>query len=292
MGKEEDPKGIYRSIYSSIWDDPDFLRLTKDEKLIFLNLRTSPLSNMPCVFPYYIDAIEKQTGVSRKGILKAINTLSDTLWITVEDGLCWIRNGLKYDPNISLNNPKHREAIRKIILSLPKFKLVFDFCEYYKIDIPYPIPYQIPYRPAYANQDTDTDTDTEPDTEPEQDSAVESLSPTSLVKVWNQKKPDCLPRVVLPLNPNRNKKALSAIKTRPQKEFWETLIVSMSVTPFLLGANDRGWKADFDFILDKYDKIFEGKYKNQTKVNPKTIQNIQVVNSWRKSKESEMANGE
>jgi hypothetical protein len=40
-------------------------------------------------------------------------------------------------------------------------------------------------------------------------------------------------------------------------------------TPFLIGKNDRGWKADFDFIIkpDNTAKIIEGKYHSEEPKN-------------------------
>ena len=116
---------------------------------------------------------------------------------------------------------------------------------------------------------------------------IEKLSPPSLANFWNELKPNVLPKVFLPLNPKRTDKAKLAIKVRPDPEYWKALIQSISTTPFLLGSNDRGWKADFDFILEKYDKVYEGKYKSQTKVNPKTIQNIQTVHNWLEKEKNE-----
>jgi hypothetical protein len=54
------------------------------------------------------------------------------------------------------------------------------------------------------------------------------------------------------------------------KEFTEDEIKQIfnlaNSSEFLTGQNDRGWKADFDFILrtDKATAILEGKYSNKT----------------------------
>ena len=171
MDKGSDGRGIYRAIYTNLWDDPDFRALPVEAKFVFLNIRTSPLSNMPCIFPFYVEPIEKQTGLSKKRIKKALDTLCHGQWIAIQDGILWVKNGLKYDPNISLRNPKHLEAIKKILLGLPKSKLIKDFCSYYGIDIPYDIPNREGM--AYPMPITDTDTDTDTDTEPESESENE-----------------------------------------------------------------------------------------------------------------------
>lgn len=46
-----------------------------------------------------------------------------------------------------------------------------------------------------------------------------------------------------------------------------------NTVPFLIGKNERGWKADFDFLVkpDKATAILEGKYGNSIKTQDKTI---------------------
>jgi len=163
VDKGSDGRGIYRAIYTNLWDDPDFRSLPIEAKFVFLNLRTSPLSNMPGIFIFYLEPIAKQTGFTKNRIKRALEVLCRGQWIVIEDGILWVKNALKYDPNISLRNPKHVEAIKKILLGLPKSKLVKDFCIYYGIDLPYAIPNREGMAYRMPITDTDTDTDTEPD---------------------------------------------------------------------------------------------------------------------------------
>ncbi len=143
--KKRDDRGVYRAIYRALWEDPDFQKLPPDAKLVFFNLRTGSLSNIPCLYRLYFEAIEEQTGLPRNRIQKALDTLCDTLWISIQDRIVWVKNALKYDPQFYLNNPKHIKAIQNILAGLPKSKIVIDFCTYYKLEIPYQIPNGIGY---------------------------------------------------------------------------------------------------------------------------------------------------
>ena len=156
VDKGLDGRGIYRSIYVSIWNDPDFKQLSPETKLILLNLRTSPLSNLAVIYPYYIEAIERQTGLTQDLIQPALDTLCNTHWIAIEEGIVWVKHGLRYDPNIVLHNEKHKKAIINTILGLPKLQIVRDFIDFYKLDIPYPIPPTIPYNIPYDIHKKDT----------------------------------------------------------------------------------------------------------------------------------------
>ena len=67
---------------------------------------------------------------------------------------------------------------------------------------------------------------------------------------------------------NAKRKALirSIWKDNPDTAFFVDLFTKVSKIPFLIGENDKGWMADFDFILrpDKVTKITEGSYKSSS----------------------------
>jgi hypothetical protein len=43
---------------------------------------------------------------------------------------------------------------------------------------------------------------------------------------------------------------------------WSNVLSKVEASQFLRGENDRGWRADFDFVLSEanFTKITEGKY--------------------------------
>ena len=151
IDKGLDGRGIYRSIYVALWDDPDFRKFSADEKLIFLNLRTSPLTNLAAVYSFYIEGIERQTGLARDVIFKGLKGLCDKGWIQIEDGVIWIVKGLRFDPGISLESPNHLIAIKKTLLGLPRLQIIRDFLDYYQINMPYPIPSRKPLSQPLSN---------------------------------------------------------------------------------------------------------------------------------------------
>jgi hypothetical protein len=89
----------------------------------------------------------------------------------------------------------------------------------------------------------------------------------SLTDLWNE---NCggLPKVVR-LSAEREKKCKALLKEFSEKKFWEDLISDMSKTPFLNGKNERGWRADFDFLLQpkSFNRLIEGYYKQHNKTN-------------------------
>lgn len=70
------------------------------------------------------------------------------------------------------------------------------------------------------------------------------------------------------------KPRLSAINARLAEcgglEGWRVALGKARASPFLCGDNDRGWRADFDFLTkaQKFTQLMEGKYDRPDRSNP------------------------
>ena len=91
----------------------------------------------------------------------------------------------------------------------------------------------------------------------------EPLTPDDLVETWN----DMAPRFGLPvvkgrLSEARRRQARARLRDHPDPEDWKAAFRCIASTPFLQGDNDRGWRADFDFLLQpkSFTKLIEGSY--------------------------------
>lgn len=127
-------KGTYRSIYSSIWDDPEFQSFDPITQLVFLCLRTWRDCNFPAIYVMYRSQVyERMPNVPAIAIDAAIDALASSGWIRYERPVLWIVKGLKNEPAFSLNNQKQVIGISKIIHSLPSLQIVKDFASMYGI---------------------------------------------------------------------------------------------------------------------------------------------------------------
>lgn len=112
---------------------------------------------------------------------------------------------------------------------------------------------------------TAPDTDTETDTENNIDTSPDGEPPLSVLEVveaWNELADDCdLPKVGK-LTDSRKRRLQARIRQYPEVESWRAAFGTIRRSPFLQGNNARGWKADFDFLLqDKsFTKLVEGSY--------------------------------
>lgn len=81
-----------------------------------------------------------------------------------------------------------------------------------------------------------------------------------LVQIWND---GCggLPQV-RELSTARRKKANALGARYPNPEDWQEVMKRIRSSPFLTGQSDRGWKANFDWLLrpETVTKILEGQY--------------------------------
>jgi hypothetical protein len=88
------------------------------------------------------------------------------------------------------------------------------------------------------------------------------LNPEKLAVLWNQTAPPILPKVNLPLKrkPKELEKIRGSLKLNPDREWWGRVFGMVGQSPFLLGQNDRQWKASFDFVVNSAELILDGKY--------------------------------
>lgn len=87
-------------------------------------------------------------------------------------------------------------------------------------------------------------------------------NPKALFDLWNELKGP-LPEA-REFNEKRRVNAKVRLSERPLEE-WAEIIQRLTQSDFATGTNNRGWVADFDFILQKgvATKILEGKYDNR-----------------------------
>ena len=134
-------KGSYRSVYSAIWDDPEFQSFKPITQLVFFALRTAKDCNFPCLFVFYPSILhERLPNVPSKGIEEGIGELIGSGWIQYERPVLWVVKGFKNDPHRVPHNSKQIQGLVSILKTLPKLKIVESFAEYYEIPFKYDAP--------------------------------------------------------------------------------------------------------------------------------------------------------
>ena len=87
------------------------------------------------------------------------------------------------------------------------------------------------------------------------------FGPEALVELWNAAAPPECPRVQR-LSAKRRTRARQRLAEEPDPATWERAIGAMSSRPFLRGGGPRGWRADFDWLVqpDSLVRVLEGAY--------------------------------
>lgn len=124
-------RGTYRSIYTTLPDEPQFQDLTKDARGALLIMKISRDSTMAGIFIYYREPFEARTGQTRRELALSLEELEAKKWIRREGRIVWIRNALRFDPKVNLENKIHRATVLKLLDGLPQQPIVDEFKIYY-----------------------------------------------------------------------------------------------------------------------------------------------------------------
>jgi hypothetical protein len=118
---------------------------------------------------------------------------------------------------------------------------------------------EIPPKPPKEN--TTPQISPKGDTTPQAANDENQLKPEHVVEVWNDMAGQCgLPKVK-DLNSARRRRLQTLIRRHSVQDFTEA-IGAIERSPWMHGGNDRGWRADFDFLINptKFTRLIEGSY--------------------------------
>mgnify|MGYP001562407556 FL=1 len=130
-------RGVNRSLYSAIFDDPDFQALPPTARHVLLTARLCPQAGPGVIFTCYPEVLARQTGLLARQVKGALKALEGAGWIQREGLILWVVNGLRYDPTMHLSDVKHQKAVARSVAALPRLEIVLRFCDYYGIVRPF-----------------------------------------------------------------------------------------------------------------------------------------------------------
>jgi hypothetical protein len=98
---------------------------------------------------------------------------------------------------------------------------------------------------------------------------ADPFGPEALARLWNELAPPECPRLRT-LSESRRRRAATRIREHPREAFWREVLDRMADQPFLRGGGKRGWKADFDWLLqpDSATRVLEGSYADEGPAGP------------------------
>jgi hypothetical protein len=129
-------RGEFRAVHQALIDSPEWEELSPEARLTLfvVKLRLGSLG----IRVLYTDAVAHGTGHDADAVAATLDELRRGNWLTWERNVYWLRNGLRFEPSLSLSNENHRLSISRQLLSLPKLPIVNAFAAYYGLATPFP----------------------------------------------------------------------------------------------------------------------------------------------------------
>jgi len=276
----------YRKIFVKIWADPTFQNLSKNAKIVFFYLMTSPHSNGIGLYVlqdgYALVDLEKiLTGEEYK---EARGELVEVKMIQFDEeyAVVFIKNFLRYN---SIGSPKHAAGVAKKIIDLPPSKLI-DVFRYWITQpeiknhsnneclIPAIDKVLKSKRRNYILEPIIEEGTEEPEKPPEEEMTEEEemadqkllQDAHQLIQAWNSICGDAGLPEVTKATTTRIQKTKTRLRENPNINDWVKIFQKITQTPFLMG--EKGWKVTYDWIMANEDNalgVLEGKYDNATK---------------------------
>lgn len=289
------PKLRYRKISVRIWADSKFRELSQTAKLVWFFILTSPNMGGIGAMRATIPGMAAEMGITEKAFKDAFKEITEQNLARLDDkaGLLVVPNFLKHNSPENPNVVKgwmakidelpecnlltfYSQQVKGLLEGLPKgFKeallegfgegLPIPFTEGLPLDIGkgmpnqeqehLPLPLQEPPLPPKGEMAT----------------VINSVLLNQVVDAWNVMAEKCGLSTILKLTDSRKTHLKERLEDPIFQKGWKEAIDTIPKRSFLLGENDRGWKASFDFFLrpDSVVKIIEGHYQNQKPTAPK-----------------------
>lgn len=272
--------GTYRGVFSSLVDDPDFQTLSPEARHTLLTMRLMPEIGPGAIWRAYVEPIASRTGYSSRKVALVLTELQAAGWVQWDGIICWIVNGLRYDPTVKLADEKHRKGVLRSLANLPKRQIVLSFCEYYNLARPFEGPIETHTRSVSPKQNPNPNPKkTEPEAEADSSPPAQGPSadgPDALQQAWNEAVKESvnhgrgLPglRPCRDLSDSRRKKA--SIRLKEAELAWHRrAMLKLAHSTFACGGSaptkehPKPFRASFDWYVDNDTnclKAYEGRY--------------------------------
>jgi hypothetical protein len=264
----------YRKVDVKIWNDAKFVSLSERGKLVFLFLMTHPNLTMVGAMRATAPGLAAEIGIPLEAFREAfLEALSKGMAkVDKSAALIWLPNFLKYNkpesPNVVKAWPDAFDMLPECELKSQVFQHVKGFTEGMTEG------FRKAFREAFGKGLPEDFAKTSPNQEHEQEQEQEqekktlvpvgtTSRPEEFASVWNSLRGP-LPQVREFTDSRRRKIKVRMTQGLTLAKFEEVVRRCVS-TPFLVGENDRGWQADFDWLIENdtnMAKVMEGKYEH------------------------------
>ena len=259
----------YQKIHSKLWEDEKMVELSSLAQLTYAYLLSNRHNNIMGFYQLAIPPGKMILGMMDMDVLEKhieeIQTM-DMVKYDKQNSLILINNFLKYNP---IESPKILAAAHHRLLDIPKSELFYDFLTILENEPIASLGKNSQLAPVVREilKMVVSESTITPEVLPNQDiinpmETKEEQDPIEWVAVrWNEICGTKLSKISKVTKPRQDVIRARIEEYSPEKI--EEVFYLVLKSPFLLGENDRGWRADFDFVMSKskFTKILEGSYR-------------------------------
>lgn len=277
----------FSKVACRVWRSQKFKKLDDQDKLLYLYILTNVHSNSAGCYILPTGYATVDLKWSEERFIKGIESLCDALLITFDkdEEMVRIVGWFPINPPV---NPNHAKKVFDDIAALPDGKqranclLELEDCLLNKgWNIPMPMQILLEgYRKA--SERVSPPDQTRPDRDKDQTERRRDFE--KAIELFNE----MAARIGIPsvqkLSETRKKHLGARLKDIDGIDGWKIALEKLEASSFCKGNNDRGWKADFDFLIreSSFIKLMEGKYDDNAKQHQpgSTEYNRQQFKEW------------
>lgn len=261
------------------WTDAKIQRLTDHGKLLFVYFLSGPHANG-------IGCFRLPFGYIEEDMEWVSDTVTQTLSELLREGLVerceksgWtlIANYLKHNP---IDNPNVAKGaigqIQAVPSTLPFYPIFIDRLKPYAERFPkgFIEGLRKGMPNGIGNIEKEIETEIEIETEKEKEDkpsgsdnglSLAEIDIEAALKIWNDLAAELQLAHVQKLTEARKAKLKARLHDTKGIAGWADVLIKMRDSRFLRGENERGWRADFDFVLQEssFTKLREGAYSDR-----------------------------
>jgi len=126
-------RGKHQSIHTALIDDPTFQKLPPEAKLCFYTLKLMLGAAGIDVIRAHEAALTELTGLNINTVKRSLSDLVHAGFLVIQGNVLWLRNGLKFNPALNLDNENHHKSIVTHLHGLPRQEIDTEFAVAYEL---------------------------------------------------------------------------------------------------------------------------------------------------------------
>lgn len=250
----------YGKIKSSFWTNSKIRSLSERGRSLLLYIYSCPHGNSIGCFVLPSGYICEDMGWDNKLVSELVSELVSKGFIDRDENTRLTRIKSWWEHN-SIENLNVAKSAVKTLAMLPKCEILNDVIQELKqTGNKFINELSNSFGNEFPNPEREPKPEPEPELEMEKGNGPHPFQ--IAFEEWNILATELGLQTAAKLTTPRKSKLKARLNDCGGLEGWHTALGKIRASPFLLGQNDRGWKADFDFVLQEksFTKLMEGSY--------------------------------